>query len=302
VYVVERDSELGLTNQLQDLARVLLFACENNVYIAGPKIKADLSMNVYRELDDFLDIESTNENLKCTKLIPQGILKLFPNHSKRNFRNMIASNSMKSKFQYGEDYLLSSLVISPSRVFLPSNDFDVIPHLFYGVHFRMEADWVMFDGLNKDHTLYWNWLAVTKNVNNGEIAAHNYLHSVLNSTKGANRTLCLLELYKEVALKYFSNTTYPVVFATGLGKSDKLNTQLEFALDYFRVFLHSKGFKTITGCGDSQYRELNAAADMKVMLQSQVFIGDPGSSFSYMIKRVRDDKQMQTYYIPAICV
>jgi hypothetical protein len=307
VFVVERDHvELGLTNQFQELATVLLYGCENHVYICPQKLRADLSLDIYLDVTAFLDIDLSNMNLNCTKIVPHTMIHLFSNHSNHPYQKMQPSDKLKNNTKHGKDnlvHVMSSFVISSERRFIPVESNIVIPQNYYGIHFRMEADWLVYviDDHKNNHKQYFNWLAATKNGPVGEAQAVQQLHSILNNTTGAAYILCLINQYKDLVVRHFTDKLLPIVFATGLGKSSPLNKEVEFVLDYFILSMHCLGYKTITGFGNSVYRELNAAADMRQMLNSHHFIGDSGSSFSNMIRRSRDEHNKESSFLPGHC-
>lgn len=108
----------------------------------------------------------------------------------------------------------------------------------------------------------------------------------------------MIHYYRDIIAANFTNTNLPIVLATGLGKNASMNNRVEWILPYFRLEMRSLGFDTIVGSGGSGFRELDAAAEIKLMLGAQSFVGDDLSSFTKYVIHMRRESGLPSYSVP----
>eukprot|EP01038_Epipyxis_sp_PR26KG_P012699 gene12699-17030_t len=274
----------GLTNQLYTLDQLLRLGCEQYIYVTHKHVKLDLIKKEVDDLSQILDITETNLNLNCTQIIPHSCLHLF-----KNIKYLSQAEVMKLVGGWNPlSPLLTKLQFSHSRTWSPEEGIKM-PLKYYGIHFRMEADWVVFvNDKSQTNDRYHEW--VTTSTKSDHSSGDEILQSTLNQIKGSANVLCLIEKYKSMVLEVFTDLSYPIIIATGLGKKSRENKNIEWVLSYFRTYLHSLGITTLIGVGNSNYRELNAASELVVMINSKNFIGNTESTFSQLVHLTRQTK------------
>ena len=117
-----------------------------------------------------------------------------------------------------------------------------------------------------------------------------YEDKILLNATYAGRILELVALYENLIDIHFLDKRIPIVVVTGLGKRDPSNKRIEWVLSYFRNNLHAKGYQTIVGgAPKGALRELQATAEMRVMVNSLRCVGTVYSSFAFMVNMLRTE-------------
>ena len=60
---------LGLTNQLSRVVQLIQYGCKHHTYVSQLSFRLDFALDIFGELEDVLDIDKTNQNYNCTKII-----------------------------------------------------------------------------------------------------------------------------------------------------------------------------------------------------------------------------------------
>jgi len=147
----------------------------------------------------------------------------------------------------------------------------------------MEADWVVFTLLG-DYYKYQSWLSSYRQSNDQAIIT---LETLLKDPNNCKKLLKILHSYKKSIIQHFNNVAIPIVLVSGLMNGERINEPLKWLFNYLLIFLRSEGFEVITSKHSSSYREINAAVDMKIMIQAKHFVGEKGSTFAQNIARIR---------------
>ena len=273
---------LGFTNQIYSLISLIDVGCRESKNVSHGGFKADLHQQVHVSLESIIDLKATNQNLKCTQLIPY-----------KDVSTKDADVSVRTVMEIGKlsnwnpnSPHIGMLIFQKSNLLWRPNGIARMPLLFYGIHFRAEADWIIFAS---SASSYWDWMsAMNRNVTE---AANKIRDNTIASHATAKFWMCSMDSYKDEISKHFTNKSLPVVIATGLGKENVHEIYFEWALTYLKVYLRSLNFSSIiTGKGTSNYRELNSASEMMVMIDSVAFIGNTASTFSQMVHNVRHSR------------
>lgn len=254
-------TELGLTNQLFDIAVALVYACNYNFAITVPNVTLDLGKNIKGHLEDIIDIEETNMLIRCTKIVPFRAIKHPANIKHLSPLHMGKWSDLKTV-----SFLKSVRIRRDIRSRLYS-----LPKAYYGLHFRLESDVAIFmcRGMNAYHA----WLKHQRKEGF-------QVHAV--DPHARSWALCMIKEYMRAVSSMFSNQSLPIVISSGLGKHITENLNMEWSLTLFRknvnrlIIINEAYFK---------YRELNAAADLVVMRRAIKFIGVSTSTFSTFLAK-----------------
>ena len=162
---------------------------------------------------------------------------------------------------------------------------------YNGIHFRLEADMIIF---KHDINSYWHWLRLVRN--NETIEAIEKLKGIVFREQFYKYLHHIIHDYESLVLKYF-HPQYPIILATDLGKGNPLNAPLEWVLNLFMSKLQLHGYESIIGNGNSSFREINSASEMKLMLNCESFIGTNTSTFSTAIMKIRAFNNASQYSV-----
>lgn len=281
--IVPTTAGLGLNNQLIEMSHKINDACEMNYsFISFESMKDDYRKDNYVSVDVFLDIDETNQNLTCISIVPYSFIHRFINKT-----IAVAITRRHAPEKDYVKYFVLAKNITWTSFGLP------LPLKYYGLHFRMEADWMMLIMLG--YTMYTKWLSYVHEGNHH--MARSMIEKAIESPENSRIILSLLEDYKNASMTYFNDRHLPIVIATGLGHKDSINKHFEWLLDDIVTYVRSRGFTVISGNGHSDRREINAAAEMKVMLNASVFIGDKTSSFGRNVELIRTFRGLVSYLV-----
>ena len=287
---------LGFTNQIYSLISLIDVGCRESKNISHGGFKADLHQQVQVSLEFIIDLKATNQNLNCTQLIPYKDVST--KDANVSVRTVMEIGNLSTWNPYSP--YIGMLIFQKSNLLWRPNGNARMPLLFYGIHFRAESDWIIF---SSSASSYWDWMSAIER--NASEAANKIRDNTIASHASAKFWMCTMDSYKDEISKHFTNKSLPVVIATGLGKENVHEFFFEWALTYLKVYLRSLNFSSIiTGKGTSNYRELNSASEMVVMIDSVAFIGNNGTSFSQMIRNVRHSRNSnhsRTFSISQYC-
>lgn len=282
IIIYQDRKALGLTNQLYDLSTIISFACANNISgIHFPIFNLDYSKGKLGHTSIVLDVEATNSNIPCTRLIAlrelvsynvvhiSDLLSFKKEHSLQRNLSHLAGLQFSKTLHLRCSGIASKMAISK---------------LFYGVHLRMELDWIIFavEGGPHEKNPYFRWLELQNS--NLRREAEVLSHSLLETPKYKVFINCELGRYVSQALEVFHDKRVPIMIATGLGGPSSYNGPLDWVLKNFSTTLEQHGFKVVRVPKSSVWREINAAIDMIFMKQSIAFIGNMASTFSQAIQ------------------
>lgn len=278
---------MGLCNQLYDFSTAIEISCKENHDLTFQGFEVDIVQKIQRPLTDILDLDSTNLNLNCTKIIPYSDTSQYKDvHNYNIYRSFVAVGS-----RWSDEYL-QRLVLSKTLEWKP-NEVKILPTIYYGVHLRLETDWIIFmshGGYNAE-----DWI---NNLKNNFTQADIIQKKFFDNPDVPNRIDCLLKNYKQLMSKHFTNKDIPVVIATSLGKGHHLNRPMEWALIDIMTYLRKHGHFVVTGIGSTRYRDMNAAAELKIMVDSAYFIGGWWSSFSRAVMAIRKFRNLESSDLP----
>ena len=295
---------LGLTYQLARVVELILRGCRDGAYVREHHFRLDYSKEDYGELDDVIDIDKTNANLGCTRLIKNSEKDLF----KRDVITMpdvqIMSKSIRSSLALDSLIYQKIVFADDNNTTFVSFDTNRIPRYYYSIHFRMEMDWIVSRASDK---LYHKWLNLIKisNSTHSIDSIQQIEKIVLNDKTIRNRIYEHIHEYEKLAIAKFKDKSYPIIIATGLGKNDPANIRCEWTLVYFLKLLQDRGYEYILGSSISPYRDVQAVADIKMMVNSVNCIIDNVSTFALLINIMRGNvrsKRGRGGRIPCISV
>ena len=265
---------LGLTNQLLDITSAMFLACRERAYLAVPRVVLDLTTNETGSVHNFIDVDETNQKWNCSSFLNIDDATRFPHVQ------IYTIDEVKKGASGWHNDLLAFLMPSKMHVWVPDGGVPV-PEQFYGVHFRLETDYLLFSSKG-GNDLYFDWLS--KRRENKTREADDIIETMYRLNSTAQRMFCMLDCYERAALSLFENRSLPILIATGLGKSNEDNIYSEWALQHFKRRLSRHGFTSLTGSARSSLREVAAVAELQTLVMSSAFLSAWGSSFSLYVK------------------
>jgi hypothetical protein len=284
-------SRLGLNNQLYDIAVGLAYACENCLLAAFHDVTLDFATQKKGKLHHFLDVKSTNERLRCSKIIEfesgtddQNMTKCFGNGRCKvvSMHADIWALAQGWKHPRREEFL-AYLVLKDSASSLFRFDTQALVNLpshYYGVHLKLEYDGILAycTGHAQYHNILYSMNDSSRNKVIADLASSQYVLEHI--------TCKLNKLYRSIAHD-FLNISLPLVVASGLGKADLRNIEFEWILEQFAMEMGRSGRLVFLARSNDHDREMNALADMNVMLKAFHFIGFEASTFTDNINLMR---------------
>jgi hypothetical protein len=243
-------------------------------------------------LNNFLDLAATNARLNCTRLIDTSQLPLLKPHRtvRRALERLRQDPWLPQSYRAARDAFIPSLVLAPYVL--------ISQQRYYSVHFRCEADWLIRDASSE---LYSQWL--THTMDRPDTArARDILSAVMAMPRTQATVSELLRDYEVAILKYFTDRSVPILFASGLGKptvdtyqmdSGRVST-LDWILDQLQSKL-SQSFQFLKQPAHTVLREVNAAHDLVHVVHSIGFIGCPKSSFTRVAIRLLREKGISSH-------
>ena len=278
---------LGFTSQLNDVVGHLADAClsQSHLLYGGMKLDALNKSSPLVPLDTMLSVEavnmmlSTHANCSRTRLLPWHCSKtLLLSHFStirctHNIHWTNGKNIRSLEAQLGQLFPLNL-----ERAFSSSGSMELSVHSggYNAVHFNLDCDWLLY----LERRLARSGKKDFQD-RSGRVKGKNF--SMVYCSEGSDKSI------KKVADMYITgyvNATrqmghdLPILLASSIGKSGHIST--EWVLKEYKrnlgiqyVFFES-GSKSV-------HRELNAAAELKLLLAAKKFTGLSTSTFSNLV-------------------
>jgi hypothetical protein len=174
---------------------------------------------------------------------------------------------------------------------------------YNAVHFNIDVDWILYrcEGLKK-------WVAWKKSTR-----MKHHQKNAEHTQKEIEEKCCTrigsyvpfirkaMNEYIKVMAKQFSDPALPLVVATSIGK---MTNSTSWIFDEFRELVKKelKVKKVVVGSSGTDFREINAAADIGVMLKAQDVVLTSDSTFSFFVQaHFEDDGKKVGYANPGGC-
>ena len=146
----EEARSLGMSNQLMKIVQQIKFGCKYGVYVREESFRLDIRSEIFGDIDDVIDIDKTNTNLGCTRIIKANEATKFSNIVKYNYKQLDNSvgNWLQPLFDVKSDYhqYYKYIVLADGNqtVWKPREMMQLPSSPYYAIHFRMEMDWLIF--------------------------------------------------------------------------------------------------------------------------------------------------------------
>lgn len=263
-------AHLDVADQMWDLAYALHFACQTETFVSISSVLLDLGSGQRGQLEDFIDIEATNRKLNCTRIVPWRMVETSLTHVTGS-PEWLHDAWERSSLSEGRDTMLTKLVFAGSLRW-QGEDRAELPKQYYGIHLRLDMDMIIRECAGYES--YLQWLAAGKTDKATQIAGE--VFSRQETKRFAEK---LMDEYHEHVARLFVDRHLPIVIATGLAWQHSAQTSIEAELLNITVS-DLRPRRVLLGRNASPHRELNAAADLVVMMGADVFIGYGNSIFS----------------------
>lgn len=137
----------GFTNQIILLGQLLRLGCFLNRYVIAPAFRLEIGTHAVGSIDLFIDVKKTNKNLNCTQILPAG--------TKYSNEMQYTAMQLSTKYNWAISQQVKHLVLADSLIWYPKEE-RTLPDQYYGVHLRLEMDWIIFQ--SKNGFSYFHWL------------------------------------------------------------------------------------------------------------------------------------------------
>jgi hypothetical protein len=154
----------------------------------------------------------------------------------------------------------------------------------------MEADWIVSMLYND----YYKYLVWEDTYRRSSPDAFKTVSDLSNDHHNKKKIMHVLHDYKRAVDTYFVNRSYPILLITGLAHPDPVNQPINWVYDNFLAYLRNRGFQTLQLAHTNPYREINAASDMKALIESEIFIGDQASTYARNVARIRTPRGLKS--------
>jgi len=278
---------LGFTTQLNDVFGHLADACLKEAHLLYGGFKLD-ALNLSSPLvpvDTLFSVEavntmlSTHANCSRSRLLPwhcsEGLLR-------SHFTNIQCTRNIhwtnKKEVKMFAPQIVQSFPLKLERAYFAvvASKLSTIPAAFNAVHFNLDCDWLLYlerrlarsgnvefyDRYKKVKELNFSMTYCSQgmDVSIGKVAKK-YIQGYVNATRHMGHDL-------------------PILLATSIGKTG--HTSTSWVLEAYKKNLGPKYVFYESG-SSSIHRELNAAAELKLLLAAKKFIGLSLSTFSNLV-------------------